>query len=85
MKYMMTCYNLSGEPEDDDDMRNVNILGSKGSRNVVAPYIPTNPRSQLLNICKVNIGTEENPKFANIGDYWDDKTMAQIIDLLHDF
>ena len=38
-----------------------------------------------LNIWKVNIGTEEEPKFVNIGDYWDEKNMVKIIDLLHDF
>ena len=26
-----------------------------------------------LKIKKVNIGSHENPKFANIGDYWDDE------------
>ena len=72
----MTCYNISSKPKDDDDMRNVNILESEGSRNVAAPIIPIDPMSQLLNIWKVNIGTEENPKFASVGDYWDNKTMA---------
>ena len=41
--------------------------------------------SQPLKIHKVNIGTKENPKFDSVGDYWDDKTMAQITDLLHGF
>ena len=41
--------------------------------------------SQLLKIRKVNIGTEENPKFASVGDYWDEETMAKIMDLLHGF
>ena len=26
----------------------------------------------LLKIKKVNIGSLENPKFTNIGDYWDE-------------
>ena len=34
---------------------------------------------------KVNIGSPENPKFANIGDYWDDETVGKITDLLHEF
>ena len=38
-----------------------------------------------LKIRKVNIGTEENPKFASVGDYWDEETMAKITDLLHEF
>ena len=40
---------------------------------------------KLLKIMKVNIGSPENPKFTNIGDYWDDETIAKITDLLHEF
>ena len=39
----------------------------------------------LLKIKKVNIGSSENPKFANIGDYWDDETMGKITNLLHEY
>ena len=66
-------------------MRNVNIPDSEGSHNVVEMDIPTDPMSQPLKIRKVNIGIEEKPKFANIRDYWDDKTMAQITNLLQEF
>ena len=45
----------------------------------------TESMSQPLKIRKVNIGLEENPKIANIGDYWDKETMAKITDLLHEF
>ena len=38
-----------------------------------------------LKIKKVNIGSPENPKFANTGDYWDHDTVAKINDLLHEF
>ena len=41
--------------------------------------------SQPLKTRKVNVGTEENPNFSNIGDYWDDETMEQITYLLHGF
>ena len=41
--------------------------------------------SQLLKIQKFNIGLEENPKFANVEDYWDEETMAKITDLLYEF
>ena len=34
-----------------------------------------------LKIKKVNIGSPKNPKFANIGYYWDDETMGRITDL----
>ena len=41
--------------------------------------------TQPLKIKKVNIRTEENLKFANIGDYWNEETMAKIIYLSHEF
>ena len=45
----------------------------------------TNNVNQPLKIRKVNIGTEEEPKFANIGYYWDEETMVKITDLFHAF
>jgi hypothetical protein len=33
----------------------------------------------------VNIGTEDKPKFAHIGDYWSEETIEKIVDLLHDY
>jgi hypothetical protein len=38
-----------------------------------------------LRMHKVNIGTEDKPKFANIGDYWNDETVEKIVDLLHEY
>ena len=38
-----------------------------------------------LKVKKVNIGSRKNPKFSNIGDYWDDETVGKIIDILHEF
>ena len=34
---------------------------------------------------KVSIGLPENPKFTNIGDYWDEETVAKITYLLHEY
>ena len=85
MQSIMECYNMSGELEYDDEIRNINILEIEGSRDVAAPDVPTDPMSQPLNIRKVNIGTEEHPKFASFGDYWDEETMEKIIDMLHEF
>ena len=82
---MMECYNLSGEPEDDNELCNINILETEGSRDVATPDVPTVPMTQPLKIKKVNIGIEENLKFANVGDYWDKETMVNINDLLHEF
>ena len=40
---------------------------------------------KLLKIKKVNIGSLKNPNFANIGDYWDEETVAKITYLLHEY
>ena len=85
MQSMMTCYNLSREPEDDDEVHNVIIPYLEGSHDVAAPDIPMDSMSQPLKIRRVNIGSEEHPKFSNIGVYWEEKTMAKIMDLLHEF
>jgi hypothetical protein len=34
---------------------------------------------------KVNIGTNDNPKMASIGDYWDEQTVERITKLLHEY
>jgi hypothetical protein len=38
-----------------------------------------------IKVNKFNIGTIENPKMANIGDYWDEKTKESIIELLCEY
>ena len=81
----MECYNMYGELEDDDELWNINIPKTEGSRDVATPDVPTNPMSQPLNIRNVNIGTQENQKFASVGEYWDEETMEKITDLLHEF
>lgn len=34
---------------------------------------------------KVNIGSEDEPKFATIGDYWDEDTVSKITNILHEY
>ena len=79
----MTFYNFSGDPKDD--LTNINIPESKGSLVVEGIDISSEKFIKLLKIKKVMIGSEDNPKFANIGDYWDEETVAKITDLLHEF
>ena len=66
-------------------MQNINILEKEGSQDVTSPNVPMDPMNRPLKIKKVNIGIEENPKFANVGDYWDEETMEKIIDLFLEF
>ena len=79
----MACYNLAKDP--DDDPTNINTLESKGTHSVEGSGISSDQFLKPLKIKKVKIGSPENPKFTNIGDYWDDETLAKITDLLHEF
>ena len=38
-----------------------------------------------IEVKKVKIGTVENPKMAIIRDYWDEKTVESITELLHEY
>ena len=33
----------------------------------------------------MNIGSKKEPKFATIGDYWDEETVSKFIELLHEY
>ena len=79
----MACYNLAEDP--DDDPTNINILESEGTCKVEDSGISSDQFLKPLKIKKVNIGSPENPKFTNIGDYWDEETVAKITDLLHEY
>ena len=79
----MACYNLSREL--DYDPTNLNIPESEGMHEVEGSGISSEQFLNPLKIKKFNIVTPKNPKFANIGDYWDEETVAKIMDLLHEF
>ena len=38
-----------------------------------------------LKLREVNIGTEEQPKLAKIGDYWDDEIVGKVVELLTEY
>jgi hypothetical protein len=52
---------------------------------VEGPPLESEVIASPIKVNKVNIGTVENPKMANIGDYWDEKIMESIIELLHEY
>ena len=47
--------------------------------------ISSNQFLNPLKTKKVNIGSPKNPKFSNIGYYWDDENVKNIMDILHEF
>jgi hypothetical protein len=45
---------------------------------VEGPTIESKVISMPIKVNKVSIGTNEQPKMASIGDYWDEKTVESI-------
>ena len=86
LEEVLECYNFASELEEgEEDPRNTNIPESEGTRDVGGPQLETPAITEPIKIKKVNIGTDAEPKFASIGDYWNDETVGQIVDLLHDY
>ena len=82
----LECYNFASESEEaDEDPRHTNIPESEGTRDVEGPQLEIPAITEPIKIKKINIGTDAEPKFASIGDYWNDETVGQIADLLHDY
>ena len=85
LKEALECYNFASEPEEDEDPHDTNILESEGTHDVEGPQLEIPAITEPIKIKKINIGIDTEPKFASIGDYWNDETVGQIADLLHDY
>jgi hypothetical protein len=68
LQKLQTCYNIN--VDEDDDPRKVNIAEIEGQRDVEELEFELTFIGQPIKIKKVNIGTKETPKLANVGDYW---------------
>ena len=79
----MAGYNMDGETRDD--LIKINILDLEGMPEVKGNGISSDQFLKPLKVKKFNIGSPKNPKFTNIGDYWDDQMVSKITDLLHEF
>jgi len=85
LEQALDCYNLTEEGEEDENPHNVNIPESKGTCDVQGPELKVPDVAKPVKIKKVNIGSEEEPKFTSIRDYWDDEKVESIADLLRDY
>ena len=86
LEHALECYNFVEEPGDEDENpRSIKILESEGTCEVEGPKIEIPAVTKPIKIKKINIGTETEPKFSSIGDYWDDEMVGHIADLLHDY
>ena len=83
-EHVVECYKIEGDKSEEDEPREVHIPEEEGERVVEGLEIKFD-YSKPLKIVKVNIGTTQVPKFAFIGDYWDEETVGKINDLLHEY
>jgi copper chaperone CopZ len=85
LKDLLACYHVQGESLNEDDLRNIQIKKVEGERDVEGPPIESKVISMSIKVNKFNIRTTEQPKMASIGDYWDEKTVESIIELLCEY
>ena len=81
--YAVECYNLA--IDEDDDPHNINIPELEGHCEVHGPAVKAPEVTQPLKTRQVNIGSEEMPKYATIGDYWDEEMVNKVTQLLHEY
>lgn len=79
--HLLECYNVMAEGEDEDP-RNIKIPEEKIHCEVEGLQIENVYITMPLKTTQVNIGTEVEPKFANIGDYCDDAIVYKVVALL---
>lgn len=84
LSHALECYIVTME-EEDEDSRKINILEIEGHREVEGPQLENPDITELLKTRYVNIGMEVEPKFAKIGDYWDDVTVDKVTKLLCEY
>jgi len=89
MDYALACYKLALEGDDDEsddeDPRYLDIAETEGEHAIQGPELQIPDVVKPLKIKKVNIGSEEHPKFPNVRDYWDDVTVSKITELLREY
>jgi hypothetical protein len=85
VKELLSCYHVQEEALDEDNPHNIKITEIEGEREVEGPSLALDVFVEPIKVNKVNIGTNDNPKMASVGDYWDEQTIERIIELLHEY
>ena len=84
VKELLSCYHVQEEAPDEDDPCNIQITEIEGEREVEFLSLELEVFPAQIKVKKVNIGKNDNPKMASIGDYWDEKIVEKITKLLHE-
>lgn len=71
--------------ECDEDLQNIIIPESYGLHKVVGLDAKIPDISWLIKKKLVNIGSEAEPKFVHIGNYWDEDAVGKVSELLHEY
>ena len=71
--------------EEEEDPRKINIPETEGEREVEGPKVENHDISKPLKMRQVNNGSDTQPKFAKIGDYWDEDMIDKVVELLHEY
>jgi hypothetical protein len=78
VKEPLSCYHVHEESPNEDEPRDIQIEEVEGKRDLEGSPIESEVISVPIKVKRVNIGTNEHPKMANIGDYWDEPTIESI-------
>lgn len=84
VEHAMERCKLEESKSNNMEPHEVHIQETKGERTIAGLEISRSYYVPLKTV-KVNIGTVEVPKFASIGDYWDEQIVCKLIDLLHEY
>jgi hypothetical protein len=76
---------LQEEAPSEDDPHDIQIKEAEGERELEGPNLESKVIVAMIKVKKFNIRTIENPKIGSTGDYWDEKTLESIIELLHEY
>jgi hypothetical protein len=86
VKEVLHCYNVVEEYQGEEkDTRNVKIPKMEGEHIVEGTNLELVIYANPMRMHKLNIGTEDNIKFTNIGNHWNGETVEKIIDLLCEY
>lgn len=82
--HALECYHVTIEEEEEVPW-NINIPKLEGHCEVERPQTENPHVTEPLKIHKLNIRSDTEPKFAKIGDYWDEDTFHKVPKLLRKY